>query len=125
MADAERLPIATSQLQSVVSLGAWRHFAHPTRVLDEIVRVLEQDGALTIGYFPPAIAGVFHARPSGFGGRLLKLYDYVTNKLGYTDRADAELETETVEEAAQRFGEVRTVKSGAHSRLVVAQHPNR
>jgi SAM-dependent methyltransferase len=122
-ADAERLPLAGNQLKSVVSLGVWRHIEHPTKVFDEIVRSLSPKGILVIGYFPPALAGVLRASPSGFGGLLLKVYGYVTNRLGYNDRADVALEAETVAEAKRRFGDVREIESGLHWRLIFAQHP--
>lgn len=123
--DAVSLPVSSLRLQSVVSLGAWRHFADPIQVLDEIVRVLETEGTLIIGYFPPAIAGILDMRTNGLGGPLRKIYNFVTRSLGYADRVDAELETETLEAAKRRFKEVETVRSGRHWRLIVARNPIR
>ena len=121
--DAESLPLADGCLQCVVCLGVWRHFPKPQKVLDETARVLEEDGALIIGYFPPAIAGLIHAT-AGWNRRLLaSLYHVIVSWLGYSDRADFALENETMEEVSVRFGTLSRIASGKNWHLISARYP--
>jgi hypothetical protein len=60
----------------------------------------------------------------GIWSRLLvRLYHFLTGKLGYVDRADLILEEETVNLARKYFEQVSTVDSGEYWHLIVAQGP--
>lgn len=122
-ADAENLPIANGCLNSVVCLGVWRHFSDQTKVLDEIARVLLGDGSLIIGYFPPAIGGLIHTGHSRFSGLVAQIYNMLTAKLGYTDRADNLLEQEVTLAAEKYFKVVKSTTSGSHWRIILNQFP--
>ncbi|MEJ1298217.1 MAG: class I SAM-dependent methyltransferase [Candidatus Sedimenticola sp. (ex Thyasira tokunagai)] len=122
-ARAERLPISNGCLQSVVCLGVWRHFTNPQKVLDEVARVLDRDGILIVGYFPPAIAGLIHMSAGRYGQLLAGLYHTLSSKLGYSDRADFALEQEAMEDASKRFVMVSTITSGKYWRLISARYP--
>lgn len=122
-ARAENLPLKDGRFQSVVCLGVWRHFPDPRMVLDEITRVLDKDGVLIVGYFPPSFAGLIHAGSGPFDKLLSWLYHMLTKKLGYHDRTDSKLEQDTLDEASKRFETVSEINSGKHWRLISAQYP--
>ncbi len=120
-ANAERLPITNGCFQGVVCLGVWRHFPDPQTVLDEVARVLNHEGTLIIGYFPPAIAGLIQW-PGGLLGRFLAwLYHVFTNALGYSDRVDFALEQETMSKISKRFEIVSQIYSGKRCHLIYAR----
>jgi len=123
--DAAQLPIADGALQGVVCLGVWRHFVDQQLVLDEIRRVLDREGTLILGYFPPALGGALHVGSGWFGALLSRLYRPFTRWLGYSDRADPALEAEAFAGAGARFAEVTTIPSGRHWRLILARQPVR
>lgn len=125
-ADAILLPIIDDACNSVVSLGAWRHFSDPRRVIEEVVRILKKDGTLIVGYFPPAIGGIIQLRQAPWYQMLSRLYKFLIHKRGYVDQADLSLEPATISELKNHFVHVDTVDSGGRGRLVVAQglkHP--
>jgi SAM-dependent methyltransferase len=123
-ADAQHLPLVNQRLQCVVCLGAWRHFDNPSRVLEEVARCLVPDGVLVIGYFPPAIAGVLNLNQGRGRGLLVWLYRTLTGCMGYADRADFELEEETLMASRERFATVGQIPSGTRWRLIVARCPS-
>ena len=120
-ADATLLPFIDGSCNAVVSLGAWRHFSDPRQVLVEVARILEKDGMLIIGYFPPAIGGVIQ-QGNGLWYRLMaRLYQFVIRKRGYVDHTDLSLEPSIISWAKNHFAQVSTVDSGKRWRLIVAR----
>ena len=71
-----------------------------------------------MGYFPPAIAGAIHVSQNRWGKLLIWLYQVITRRLGYLDRADFSLERETEEAARKQFKTVSKVVSGSHKRNI-------
>jgi ubiquinone/menaquinone biosynthesis C-methylase UbiE/uncharacterized protein YbaR (Trm112 family) len=124
-ADANYLPIADGSFHTVVCLGVWRHFPDVQKVLNEVSRVLTSDGTFIVGYFPPAIAGAIHVNQNWCGRSLIWLYQLLTRRLGYLDRADFTLEDETEDAAREQFKTVRKVASGSHKYLMLARYPLR
>jgi ubiquinone/menaquinone biosynthesis C-methylase UbiE len=122
-ADATLLPFTHGFCQVVVSLGVWRHFSDPQQVILELNRILTSDGFLVVGYFPPAIGGAVHPGYGVWSRILVRLYKLLTKKLGYVDRADRLLETQTVSLARKYFKQVNTVNSGNDWHLIVARGP--
>ncbi|MDH3888458.1 MAG: class I SAM-dependent methyltransferase [Gammaproteobacteria bacterium] len=120
-ADATLLPFTDGSFHAVVSLGVWRHLSHPQRVIAEVARILEKNGILIVGYFPPAIGGVIHQSNSPWYQLLARLYQFVIRKRGYVDHTDLSLEPRTVNWAENHFLRVMTVDSGKRWRLIVAQ----
>jgi ubiquinone/menaquinone biosynthesis C-methylase UbiE len=120
-ADATLLPFIDGSCNAVVSLGAWRHFSDPRRVIVEVARILKKDGILIVGYFPPAIGGVIHQGNSLWYQLLARLYQFVIRKRGYVDHADLSLEPRTISWAKNYFAKVSTVDSGNRWRLIVAR----
>jgi len=123
-ADAAFLPIADKSVQAVVCLGAWRHFEDPRRTMEEIARILVDDGTFIVGYFPPAFGGIFHWANGNCRRWLAQLYHVVIRMRGYSDRVDLQLENETLALARNFFFRVSTVRSGNHWNLLVALKPN-
>jgi len=121
--DAALLPLTSSSCQVVVSLGAWRHFSDPKKVIKDVARVLAKDGLLIVGYFPPALGGVIHQGQGIWRRLLVRLYQWVIRKLGYVDRTDLSLEQQTVSLARKYFTKVNWVESGEHWHLIVAKEP--
>jgi ubiquinone/menaquinone biosynthesis C-methylase UbiE len=119
--DATQLPFTEGSFQAVVSLGAWRHFAEPRRVLAEIARILGRDGFLLIGYFPPSLGGTLHQGQGLWQKLLTRLYHFFVKRCGYIDRTDLSLEPETIALARDYFKKVSTVTSGEYWHLVVAR----
>lgn len=118
--NVEDLPFDDDEFDSVVCLGAWRHFDDPGRVVDEIYRVLTPDGDVVIGYFPPK-PGAFLKNPSGLLGSLQqRSYEFFTSALGYVDRVDQKHENLTMQILANRFEDLKTVPSGDASHLLHA-----
>ena len=121
--DASHLPFTDDAFQVVVSLGSWRHFSEPEQVLAELNRLLGKNGFFIAGYFPPAIGGVVHL-VNGFWSRLLiRIYHFLTGKLGFEDHADSLLEERTTILARKYFKQVDTVDSGEKWHLIVAIDP--
>ncbi|MGB5260810.1 MAG: methyltransferase domain-containing protein [Gammaproteobacteria bacterium] len=121
--DGAQLPFRDGSFQAVVSLGTWRHFREPQRVMDEISRILTTEGRLLIGYFPPSLGGAIHQGQAVWQQWLTRLYQWVVSRRGYIDRTDLSLEPQTLELARGHFDEVRTVTSGESWHLIVAQRP--
>lgn len=121
--DGACLPFHDGSFQAVVSLGTWRHFSNAQQVIGEVARILGNDGILVIGYFPPALGGVVHLGHGIWNKILVRLYQLLTGRLGYVDRADILLEQQTVNLAKGHFKEVRTVISGDYWHLITAQGP--
>lgn len=124
-ADANFLPISDGSFHTVVCLGVWRHFPNIQKVLNEVCRVLSSDGTFIVGYFPPGIAGAIHVKQNLWGKSLLWLYHLITRKLGYLDRADFSLESETEDAAMKHFKTVKKIASGSHKYLMLARYPLR
>lgn len=122
-ADANFLSVLDGSFNAVVCLGVWRHFSDIQKVLTEISRVLTNDGIFIVGYFPPAIAGAIHVKNNPLGSSLVWLYQLVTQKLGYLDRADFSLEEETVETIENQFKVLKIEATGSDKHLLVAQYP--
>lgn len=120
--EAGSIPLGTGSCQSVVSLGAWRHFSDPQNVVAEIVRVLNNDGMFIVGYFPPALGGLLHLGNGAWRIMLDRLYQLLTRKLGYSDRTDLSLEPQTIRLLRKKFANVSTVDSGKRWRLIVASN---
>jgi ubiquinone/menaquinone biosynthesis C-methylase UbiE len=120
-ADATQLPFADGSFHTVASLGAWRHFPDPQKVIAEVARILKDDGLLIVGYFPPAIGGVIHQGDSYWHQLLVRLYQFLIRKRGYVDHIDLSLEPMTVSWARDQFEQVSTVDSGEHWRLIIAR----
>lgn len=122
-ADAIQLPFDDHSFHATVSLGAWRHFSEPKKVIAELNRVITQEGILIIGYFPPAIGGLIQLKDGVFWELISRGYHALTKKLGYVDRADFELEQETFRLAKNCFEQVHTVEINNTGRLIVATEP--
>lgn len=119
--DGSQLPFREGAFQAVVSLGAWRHFPEPRRVLAEIARILGRDGFLLIGYFPPSLGGTLHQGRGLWYELLTHLYHLFVKRCGYIDRTDLSLEPETIALARDYFNEVSTVTSGEYWHLIAAR----
>lgn len=122
-ADANFLPVADDTFDSVVCLGVWRHFPDVQKVLDEVSRVLRNDGTFIVGYFPPAMAGSIDLHQKWWGKVLIRFYQFITKAFGYVDRADFSLEEETIEFAKKKFKSVKSVDSADHKSILIAQNP--
>lgn len=122
-ADAGSIPIQSKSFDAVVCLGAWRHFEDIEKILKEISRILNQNGIFIVGYFPPAIAGIIHVHKNLWGHILTRLYNQITQKLGYQDRADFSIEVETEQLLRMHFKEVSTQLSGSTKHVLLAQCP--
>jgi ubiquinone/menaquinone biosynthesis C-methylase UbiE/uncharacterized protein YbaR (Trm112 family) len=122
-ADANFLPIADGTFHSVVCLGVWRHFPDVEKILNEVSRILTNDGSFIVGYFPPALAGSIHLNQNWLGKLLIRFYTLLTKSLGYIDRADFSLEEETVKIAKRKFKKVSNVKSAFNKDILLAQYP--
>lgn len=122
-ADANFLPITNGSFNAVVCLGVWRHFPDVKKVLNEVSRILTSDGTFIVGYFPPAMAGFIELNQNWWGKLLIRLYQLITRRLGYIDRADFSLEEDTEEMAKKKFKTVSKVVSGSHRHLLFMQYP--
>jgi len=122
-ADANFLPISDDSFSTVVCLGVWRHFPDVQKVINEVSRILTNDGVFIVGYFPPDIAGAIHVKQNRWGRLLIWLYQAVTQKLGYLDRVDYLLEKKTEEVAKKQFKTTRKIVSGLDQRLLFARYP--
>ena len=122
--NAESFPISNHCFQALVCLGVWRHLRHFEIVLDEICRVLSEDGNFILGYFPPKLGGVFRAPDNRWGRILVGLYHKTVLKFGYDDRVDFEIERRTLQAIGKRFEQVRKIGSGEHWYLIMALRPH-
>jgi len=120
-ANAMLLPFVQESCSAVVSLGAWRHFSDPRQVIEEVARILKKDGALILGYFPPAIGGVIQPGNGLWSRLLVRVYQFVIRKRGYMDNVDLSLESRTLRLVKKYFMEVGTVDSGKCWHLIVAR----
>jgi ubiquinone/menaquinone biosynthesis C-methylase UbiE len=117
-ADALRLPFLDRSFDVIVSLGAWRHFPRPKGVMAEIDRVMKPGGMLLIGYFPPALAGLVPLCDNIPGRVLARFYRGVMKLFGYVDRADFELERETLNLAEVSFVKVNSIACSDGRRII-------
>jgi ubiquinone/menaquinone biosynthesis C-methylase UbiE len=122
-ADANFLPFPNGTFRNVVCLGVWRHFSDIQKVLKQITCILSTNGALIVGYFPPAIAGCINVKQNFLGRFMIFLYKVATRKLGYHDRADFFLEEETEKALKNWFKIVTPIASGLNKELLLAQYP--
>lgn len=123
LGDASIFPFADNAFQAVVSLGSWRHFTKTEKLIMEIVRALDDNGILVIGYFPPALGGILHLG-QGIWRRLIeRRYLSLTSKLGYVDKSVLSLEPQTISLLENHFSDVHTVVSGKKWRLIIAKKP--
>jgi SAM-dependent methyltransferase len=93
------------------------------KVLKQITCILSTNGALIVGYFPPAIAGCINVKQNFLGRFMIFLYKVATRKLGYHDRADFFLEEETEKALKNWFKIVTPIASGLNKELLLAQYP--
>ena len=119
-ADAHSLPLRSSSLHAVVCLGSWRHYIHLRTVSKEISRVLQPDGVFIVGYFPPALAGTVNIKRNKVNSGICMLYRLVTKMLGFCDRTDFSLLTETQKLLEEYFREVKRVDSNMTKQLLYA-----
>ena len=122
-AEADDLPFLTGTFPVVVSLGAWRHFADIAKVLDEVSRVLSNNGIFIVGYFPADLAGLIPVKENCWGKALICSYQMIIKKLGYLDRVDFTLEEDTQYLADKKFKSVSNIESGLHKHLLVMKYP--
>lgn len=124
-ADAAALPFGSGAFDVVTCMGAWRHFTDPKRVLREICRVLRPDGSFFVGYFPPKLGGLVPVPRGRLGKPMVFLYGYLMRLLKYNDRADQELERETLRLIELAFAKYRLIQSGKSEYLILAESPRR
>jgi ubiquinone/menaquinone biosynthesis C-methylase UbiE len=122
-ADAAALPLGAASFDVVTCMGAWRHFPDPQRVLHEICRVLRPDGVFFVGYFPPKLGGLLSVSPSPFGKPIVFFYGCVMRVLKYNDRADREMERQTLRMIELAFTRHRLIQSGKSDYLILAESP--
>lgn len=122
-ADAGCLPFPDGAFDTVVCLGAWRHFMDSEKVLEEVCRVLRHDGVFIVGYFPPAIAGIFNVKDNVFGNAFIFLSQKLTKFLRYFDRVDFSFEEETEEAIQRRFTTFYKKVSGSDKIIMAARKP--
>lgn len=121
--DAESLPLSDHGCQAVVCLGVWRHMRHIEGVLDEICRVLSENGNFVLGYFPPKLGGVFHIQNDRRRRVLVALYHKTVSLFGCDDRVDFQHEKRTLQAIDKRFDHVRKISSGEHWHFILANGP--
>lgn len=124
-ADASALPFRSASFHVVTCMGAWRHFADPQRVLDEICRVLRSDGIFFVGYFPPKLGGLFSVPTGILGKTIVFLYGCVIRLLKYNDQSDPEMERQTLQMIDLAFTNHRLIQSGKKKTeyLILAKSP--
>jgi len=122
-ADAGFLSIPDESFDAVVCLGAWRHFMDTDKILEEICRVLRRNGVFIVGYFPPAIAGVFNVKDNILGNALIWLYHLITKRLSYFDRVDFSFGQETEQALKGKFKTYYKEMSGSDKHVLVARKP--
>ena len=121
--DAKSIPFSGCSFQAIVCLGVWRHLPHPEIVLDEICRVLGEDGNFVLGYFPPKLGGLFHIPDNPLGRMLAWSYKKTVRWFGYDDLLDLDLEEQAWQAISNRFDQVHRIESGKHWHLILAHHP--
>jgi ubiquinone/menaquinone biosynthesis C-methylase UbiE len=122
-ADAAALPFGSASFDVVTCMGAWRHFQHPERVLQEICRVLRPNGIFFVGYFPPRLGGLLSVPSGTLGKAIVFLYGCGIRLLRYNDRADQGMERETLRMIGVAFAKYRLIQSGNSEYLVLAESP--
>jgi len=122
-ADAGSLSFPDESFDTVVCLGAWRHFMDTGKILEEVGRVLNRDGIFIVGYFPPAIAGIFNVKDNKLGNSLIWLYHLITRRLRYFDRVDFSFERETKKAIQRQFKTFCWEMSGSDKHILVARKP--
>jgi len=122
-ADVAALPFGCASFDVVTCMGAWRHFPNPERVLREICRVLRPDGIFFVGYFPPKLGGLFTVPTGRFGKAAVSAYGRVIRLLNYNDRADQEMERQTLRMIELAFEEWHCIHSGKGKYLILAWSP--
>jgi ubiquinone/menaquinone biosynthesis C-methylase UbiE len=122
-ADAAALPFGSSSFDVVTCMGAWRHFPDPWRVLREVCRVLRSDGIFFVGYFPPKLGGLLSVPTGSFGKAIVLLYGCVMRLLKYNDRADQELERQTLRMIDLAFTKYCLIQSGKSEYVILAESP--
>ena len=122
-AEAGFLPIPDESFDAVVCLGAWRHFMDTDKILEEICRVLNRDGVFIVGYFPPAIAGIFNVKDNILGNSLIWLYHLFTKRLRYFDRVDFSFERETEKAIQGQFKTFCKEESESNKHILIAHKP--
>ena len=122
-ADAGFLSFPDESFDAVVCLGAWRHFMDTGKILEEICRVLNRDGVFIVGYFPPAIAGIFNLNDDKLGNSLIWLYCLIIRRLRYLDRVDFAFERETKKAIQKQFKTFYREMSGSDKHILVARRP--
>lgn len=120
-AEASVLPFRAARFDAVVCLGAWRHFRNPSKVIEEISKILKRNGICVIGYFPPAAAGLVSVTRPWLRHMLCRIYGRMIKMLGYTDRTDDSLLQETEDSLRHYFRDIRRIASGQNQYMVVAQ----
>lgn len=121
--DASFLSIPDESFDAVVCLGAWRHFMDIDKILEEICRVLNRDGVFIVGYFPPAIAGIFNVKDNILGNSLIWLYHLFTKRLRYFDRVDFSFERETEKAIHGQFKTFCKEESDSNKHILIAHKP--
>ena len=117
-ADLRALPLRDDCMKAVVCLGVWRHVEDPERAIDEVRRVLDQEGRFIVGYFPPKLGGLITV-PEGTSGRLLiRIYSALLLPFGYRDNVESKSEHQTLRLMSERFDTVVPLSSGLHSHLL-------
>jgi len=122
-ADAAALPLCSAAFDVVTCMGAWRHFRDPQRVLKEICRVLRSDGIFFVGYFPPKLGGLFSVPTGRLGKAIVFFYGCIVRLLKYHDRADQEMERQTLQMIELAFAKYRLIQSGKREYLIFAESP--
>jgi len=119
-ADAHFLPFRDGSVDAVISLGSWRHFSRPDRVLDEVRRILRGEGLFIVGYFPPRIGGLVNVPDNRLGKMLASGYSKVVRRFGHDDEIRLERGGGLWADLEDRFGNVERFDSGRKSYVIAA-----
>lgn len=125
LADIEFLPISDRCFDAVVCLGVWRHIRARDSVLDDVCRILRDDGYMVLGYFPPKIGGFVRLPEAGWSRLLVGAYATATRWFGYADHAGFDAEREALRMLDERFEKIRRIPSGPHWALLEGRFPRR
>lgn len=124
-ADLNALPLAEGCAQTAVCLGVWRHLEQPERTIDEICRVLDGNGRLIVGYFPPKLGGLIDVSRASSGEFLIRMYHAIVSMLGYIDIVDPAIEQRARQLFSEKFENVKPVPSGDRTRLIDSSLPKK
>jgi ubiquinone/menaquinone biosynthesis C-methylase UbiE len=122
-ADLGALPFSDGCAQAALCLGVWRHLDSPEHTMDEVCRLLDQDGCFLVGYFPPKLGGLLTVPGGIVGGILVRIYRALLMPFRYQDSVDLESELRAHRLLTTRFVDVSVIQSGTHSRLLEATRP--